>query len=110
MSSWRWNAIVAELVGTFVFFFIGMAAVAATGADRTVVAFAHGLALAVMVSALGAGSGAHFNPAVTMALWRAGRMPGGRALAYVLAQLIGALLAAALIGYVFNSADAVKVN
>src|SRR4051812_44220823 len=109
MRAWGWDAIWAEVLGTFLFFFIGMAAVAATGADRTVVAFAHGLALAVMVSALGAVSGAHFNPAVTMALWLASRMTGRRALAYVLAQLIGALLAAALIGYVFNSADAVKV-
>ena len=57
----------------------------ATGADRTMVAFAHGLALAVMVSALGAVSGGHFNPAVTMALWLASRMTGRRALAYIMA-------------------------
>ena len=110
MRSWRWNAILAEMLGTFLFFFIGMAAGAATGADRTMIALAHGLALAVMVSALGAISGAHFNPAVTMALWLASRMTGRRALAYVIAQLIGALLAATLIGYVFNSADAVKAS
>jgi MIP family channel proteins len=110
MSSWRWNAIVAEVLGTFLFFFIGMAAVAAPNADRTMVAFAHGLALAVMVSALGAVSGGHFNPAVTMALWLASRMTGRRALAYVIAQLIGAVAAAAMIGYVFNSTDAIQVN
>src|SRR3954447_24192108 len=110
MRSWRWNAIWAEVLGTFLFFFIGMAAVAATGADRTGVAFAHGLALAVMVSALGAVSGGHFNPAVTMALWLASRMTGRRALAYIIAQLIAAIAAASLIGYVFNSSDAVKVN
>lgn len=110
MSIWRWNAVLAELVGTFIFFFVGMGAAAAMGADRTMIALAHGLALAVMVSALGAVSGAHFNPAVTMGLWLASRIDGRRALAYVFAQLIGALLAAALIGYVFNSADAVKLN
>ncbi len=110
MSSWRWNAIWAEILGTFIFLFVGMAAVAAPNADRTMVAFAYGLALAVMVSALGAISGGHFNPAVTMGLWLASRMTGRRALAYVIAQLIGALLAAAMVGYVFNSADAVTVN
>jgi MIP family channel proteins len=109
-SAWRWNAIVAEVFGTFLFFFIGMGSVASAGVDRTMVAFAHGLALAVMVSALGAVSGGHFNPAVTMALWLASRMTGRRALAYILAQLIGALAAAALIGYVFNTPDAVKEN
>jgi MIP family channel proteins len=110
MSIWRWNAVLAELVGTFIFFFVGMGAAAAMGADRTMIALAHGLALAVMVSALGAVSGAHFNPAVTLGLWLASRIDGRRALAYVIAQLIGALLAAALIGYVFDSADAVRLN
>src|SRR4051812_44295303 len=109
VSSWRWNAILAEFFGTFLFFFIGMAAVASAG-DRTLVAFAHGLALAVMVSALGAVSGGHFNPAVTLGLWLATRMTGRRALAYILAQLIAAIAAAAMIGYVFNSPDAIKVN
>jgi MIP family channel proteins len=110
MSSWRWNAIVAEMVGTFLFFFIGMGSVAAAGVDRTMIAFAHGLALAVMVSALGAVSGGHFNPAVTMGLWLASRMTGRRALAYIIAQLIAAIAAAATIGYVFNSSAAVTQN
>jgi aquaporin Z len=47
-----------------------------------------------MVSSLGAVSGAHFNPAVTTGVWIAGQIPGRRAVSYVIAQLIGALLAA----------------
>lgn len=95
----QWNAPIAEALGTFLFFFAGIGAgyVASQsiGAGSLVtVALAHGLALAVMVSALGAVSGGHFNPAVTFGLWLAGRIEGVRALTYVIAQLIGAVLAA----------------
>jgi aquaporin TIP len=102
--------IVAELAGTFLFFFVGIGAVAsldragglsslASGgidpaAALIVVALAHGIVLAVLVSALGAVSGGHFNPAVTLGVWLTGRIDWHRALAYVIAQLIGGLLAA----------------
>jgi aquaporin Z len=101
-----WNALIAEILGTFLFFFIGIGAAGwisrATingaaidpSAALLVIALAHGVALAVMVSSLGAVSGGHFNPAVTTGVWIAGQMPARRALAYVIAQLIGGLLAA----------------
>jgi aquaporin Z len=109
--------IVAELAGTFLFIFVGMGAVAsldrATGlsslasggidpaAGLIVVALAHGVVLAVMVSALGAISGAHFNPAVTFAVWLSGNLPWRRAAAYVVAQLIGGLLAGLVLRSIF---------
>jgi len=106
-SQWlAWNGVVAELIGTFLFFFIGIGAVAtldraAAGgggidpaAGLIVVALAHGVVLAVLVSALGVVSGGHFNPAVTFGVWLAGKMPWRRGLSYVVAQLIGGLLAA----------------
>lgn len=102
--------VVAELVGTFLFFFVGIGAVAsldrfgalsslASGpidpaAALIVVALAHGIVLAVLVSALGAVSGGHFNPAVTFGVWLTGKIDWHRAGAYVVAQLIGGLLAA----------------
>lgn len=93
-----WNALIAEIAGTFMFFFVGIGAAVQAGgqgaAGLIVVALAHGVVLAVLVSALGAVSGAHFNPAVTFGVWLAGQIPGRRALSYVLAQLIGGLLAA----------------
>ncbi len=103
-----WNGVIAEMVGTFLFFFIGIGAIGALqltnsghpvdpAASLVVVALAHGVALAVLVSALGAVSGAHFNPAVTFAVWVAGQIPWRRGLAYVLAQLIGAMVAAWLL-------------
>jgi MIP family channel proteins len=92
--------ILAEAAGTFLFFFVGIGAVlslagnADPSASLIIVALAHGVVLAVLVSALAAVSGAHFNPAVTVGVWIAGHIPGQRALAYILAQLIGGLLAA----------------
>jgi aquaporin Z len=72
-------------------------------AGLIVIALAHGIVLAVLVSALGAVSGAHFNPAVTFGVWVAGQIPWRRALAYVLAQLIGAIVAGLAVQIVFTS-------
>lgn len=97
-----WNAVITEGVGTFLFFFVGIGAAAAGDLALSVgqqpggllaVALAHGVVLAVLVSALGAVSGAHFNPAVTFGVWIADQIPSRRAVAYVLAQLIGGLAA-----------------
>src|SRR4026208_463465 len=78
-------AVVAEAVGTFLFFFVGIGAVVA-GADLVGVAFAHGLALAVLVSALGAVSGGHFNPAVTVAVRLTGDIGWGGAVGHIVGQ------------------------
>ena len=92
-------ALVAEAVGTFLFFFVGAGAVVlaaylgASGPGLVGIALAHGLALAVLVSSLGAVSGAHFNPAVTVAVRLAGRIEWQAAAFYVVAQLIGAVAA-----------------
>ena len=101
------SVLIAEAVGTFLFFFVGMGAVilgSHTGdasGGLIGVAFAHGLALAVMVSALGAVSGGHFNPAVTFGVWLTGRIEPARVGHYVVAQLVGAVLAALALRFVF---------
>ena len=64
-------------------------------------ALAHGLALAVLVSALGAVSGGHFNPAVTFGVWITGRIEPARAALYVVAQLVGGLAAGFALRSVF---------
>ncbi len=94
------SSIVAEALGTFLFVLVGAGSIAAgalVGGDPpgglVGIAFAHGLALAIVVSAFGAVSGGHINPAVTFGVWIAGRMSGGRAIAYVVAQLVGAVVA-----------------
>lgn len=99
MPQASWKSLLAEVIGTFTLIFAGVGAIVADHAARGGVgllgiALAHGLAIAVMVSALGAISGGHFNPAVTCGFLAAGRMSAGAAAAYAVAQLLGAVLGA----------------
>jgi aquaporin Z len=92
----------AELLGTFALVFIGVASAATMSfpnADYGIlgVALAHGLVLAVMVTALMGISGGHLNPAVTLGILAARRTDVRSAGAYIVAQLLGAVLAALLI-------------
>lgn len=100
-------ALVAEGIGTFLFFFIAAgAALAVTGdpaAALIVVALAHGVVLAVLVSSFGAVSGGHFNPAVTLGLWIAGKIDVVRGLSYMVVQLLGGAAAGFALAYVFGS-------
>jgi aquaporin TIP len=92
--------LVAEAVGTFTLIFIGAGSIVAVsaagigGATLITVALAHGLAIGVMVSAVGHVSGGHFNPAVTIGAWVTRRMDTGAAIAYVVVQVAAALLGA----------------
>lgn len=104
------KAVVAEAVGTFALIFVGVLSIIAVdvvGApvgtrDLTAIGLAHGLAIAVMVAALGAVSGGHFNPAVTFAFVLTGRMKAGVGLFYWISQLAGAVLAGVLISLCFG--------
>ena len=96
------SALVAEFIGTFALIFIGVGAIAAdqiTGGKLglTGIALAHGLAIGVMASAVGAISGGHFNPAVTIGLWSAKKIDMNNAIAYIVSQCLGAIAAAFLI-------------
>jgi len=106
-------ALIAEAFGTFLFFFVGagsvvlgdyLAANGGTGPGLLGVALAHGLVLAVLVSALGAVSGGHFNPAVTLGVWIMGKITPFRAALYVVAQLVGGLGAGLALKVVFADA------
>jgi aquaporin TIP len=92
---------VAEFIGTFTLIFIGAGSiVAAKGiADPSLIgiAVAHGLAIAVMVSALGHISGGHFNPAVTFGFLVTRRIKPALGVLYWVAQFAGAALAALLL-------------
>ena len=104
------RALLAEAFGTFWFFFIGAGSIltvaVGSGGGLLDIALAHGITLAVAVSAFGALSGAHFNPAVTFGLAIAGRHPWPRVLTYWAAQLIGGVLAGFALRMVFDSAIA----
>jgi aquaporin TIP len=90
----------AEFVGAFALLFIGMGAIA-INADLTGVAFAHGLAIAIMASAVGHISGGHFNPAVTFGFLVTRRIAPRLAVVYWLAQLTGAVAASLLVKWLF---------
>lgn len=98
----------AELLGTFWLTFGGCgaavlaAAFPAFGIGFAGVALAFGLSFLSMAYGVGAISGAHFNPAVTIGLWAGRRFPAGDVLPYIAAQVIGAVLAAAVL-YVIAS-------
>jgi MIP family channel proteins len=91
----------AEFLGTFTLCFAGQGAIVMQQAAGTnnllVIAVAHGLALAVMISALGALSGGHFNPAVTFGFWVTRRISLTSAITYWVSQLLGAIAASFLL-------------
>jgi aquaporin Z len=91
---------VAEFIGAFTLIFVGVGAIA-LGGDLPAVAFAHGLAIAVMVSAVGHISGGHFNPAVTFGFLITRRIAPALAVVYWAAQFAGALAAALLVRWIF---------
>ena len=102
-------ALIAEGVGTYLFFVVGAGSIvlvdfAPPGPGLLGIALAHGIILAVMVSSLGAVSGGHFNPAVTFGLWIAGKIDVAKGVAYVVAQLIGSVLAGLTLRAVFPEA------
>ena len=61
------------------------------------VAFAFGLTVLTMAYAVGHISGGHFNPAVTIGLWSAGRCANKHVIPYIVAQVIGAIVASAIL-------------
>src|SRR3954454_2272694 len=93
----------AELIGTFwlVFGGCGSAVLAAkfpeVGIGLVGVSLAFGLTVLTMAYAVGHISGCHLNPAVTLGLWAGGRFPAREVLPYWAAQVVGAVLAAALL-------------
>jgi aquaporin Z len=90
---------VVEAIGTFALIFVGAGSVVATvyaqaQVNIVAVALAHGLTIAVMGTALGHVSGGVFNPAISAALLVTRRLPVGKGLGYVAAQLLGGTLGA----------------
>jgi MIP family channel proteins len=94
----------AEFLGTLALVFFGAGAICADqylrstgGIGLLAIALAHGLAFAIMVSALGHVSGGHFNPAITIGFWVTKRINTLDVILYWAAQLAGAIAAAFLL-------------
>lgn len=100
------NKYIAELLGTFALVFCGTGAIVidqqSGGAVTHVgVAITFGLIVMAMIYSLGDISGAHMNPAVTIAFTIAKRFQVKQVLPYIISQLIGAFLASATLHYLF---------
>ena len=113
------GAAVAELVGTFILVFGGTAVAvgailsrptAGAAYDSLAIALAFGLALAIVVAAIGHVSGAHVNPAVTLGMAAAKQFPWNYAPIYIAAQLVGAVLAALATWLTFGAAARSQAN
>ncbi|MFO1153227.1 MAG: aquaporin Z [Rhodospirillales bacterium] len=97
------NRLAAEFFGTFWLVFGGCgsaiyaAAFPEVGIGLTGVSFAFGLTVVTMAYAVGHISGAHFNPAITLGVWAGGRIPTSDVLPYWIAQVAGAIGAAAVL-------------
>src|ERR1700710_2988154 len=95
--------LVAEFLGTGVLTLLVLSVQRSTIGVPFFVAAAAGLALALMMFALGGVSGGYFNPAVTIGMWTARRITSLRAVVYVVAELLGGWAAYELYRYFANS-------
>ncbi|MBQ3959823.1 MAG: MIP family channel protein [Muribaculaceae bacterium] len=109
----------AELVGTFVLTFLGCGAAVSLGCDTAHVAgtpavvgtaIAFGLAVVAMAYTIGGISGCHINPAITLGCWLSKRMSAKDACMYMVFQVIGAILAAALLCYLAGCDSGLGAN
>ncbi len=96
------KAFLAEFIGTFTLIFVGAGSIIADyvsggKSGLTGIALSHGLAIATMVSATAAISGGHLNPAVTIGLLCTKKINASNALGYIIAQCLGATVAAYLL-------------
>ncbi len=110
-----WRAYTAEFIGTFALIYIGAGSICA---DKLLngkvgllgIAAAHGLVLAVLITATLYISGGQFNPAVTFGLWIAGKIEPPTAGGYVVSQLLGAILGAAALAFSYPRSVWAAVN
>jgi MIP family channel proteins len=110
------GAVLAEVIGTFILVFVGAGTVVGVvlagpddPANVTAISLAFGLAVLVVVYALGHVSGAHINPTVTLGLAAVGRFPWRAVPAYVVAQFVGAILGALAVWAMFGEAGREQV-
>ena len=98
------NKYFAELVGTFVLVFggVGSAVLAGSHIGFAGIAAAFGLSLLAMVYTIGPISGCHVNPAVTLGVFLARKISAKDAGAYMVAQVIGAVIASGVILFIAN--------
>lgn len=100
------QALAAEAFGTFALVFCGTGAIVVNSIAGGVIthvgiALTFGLVVLAMIYTVGDISGAHLNPAVTLAFWSAGRFPARRVVPYIAAQTVGGFVASGALAVLF---------
>src|SRR4030067_172826 len=97
-----WKKYAAEFIGTFVLVFMGCGSAVIAGyyIGFQGVAFAFGLSVLVMVYAIGGISGCHINPAVSISMLVRGKITAKNAVAYIIAQCVGAIVGAGVLYFI----------
>ena len=96
------NKLLTEFIGTF-FLVLTVGCTVIPGAAGVIAPLAIGAALMIMVYAGGHVSGGHYNPAVTLAVWIRGRCETKDAIPYMIVQVVGAVVAALAVGFLYGS-------
>src|SRR5437868_9635824 len=100
---------VAEFAGTLTLVLVGCGSIALGGlsggspAGVLAIGLAFGLTVTAMAYSIGVISGAHLNPAVTAAMWMAGRLPSRDVAGYVIAQFLGAIVGAGILVLIIST-------
>ena len=98
--------LIAEAMGTFIMVFAGTGAIAIDalfgGIGLVGIAITFGFVIVALIYSFGHISGAHFNPAVTIAFWSIGEFSGKQVLPYILSQAFGAIIASYLLLFLLS--------
>jgi aquaporin Z len=110
--------LLAELIGTFALVLFGCGAAVVSGISTTGpsgigllgISFAFGLAVVAMAYAIGGITGCHINPAITIAMLVAGKIKTAEAVNYIIGQLLGATLGAAVLYVILKGAPGFEMG
>ncbi len=101
---------ISELLGTFVLVLFGCGVAVVTNANVIATSLAFGLVIVAMAYSIGNVSGCHINPAVSLSMWITKKMDTKDFICYVIAQVIGAIAGAGVLGFLLGSFDTLGSN
>ena len=101
---------ICEAVGTFVLTLVGCGVAVVTNANVVATSLAFGLSIVAMAYSIGNVSGCHINPAVSLSMLMTKKLTVKEFIFYVIAQIIGAIAAAAILGVLLGSFGALGAN
>lgn len=94
---------ICEFIGTLVLVLFGCGTAVMTGADIVATALAFGLSIIALAYVIGNISGCHINPAISFAMFLDKRMSGKEFIKYIIAQVLGSIVGAAILALIINS-------